>query len=311
MLTKIYHGSLFSALATVYPDHEWLEWMFQGVPRGFWKKQENTRRYFEWLGPKLGVKRLEDWYSFTTEDWDQYGSGGFMSHIFDNSRKKALQRAFPEHDWDAKRFKVYSYDVQSQEELRLMVQRQLAPQLHVAEMEDWYRVSWSQVRTAGFSKLLSKYGGMIEFLTAAYPDHQWDKARFHSQKTKPSQRILRLGIEQIFPNQEIKEEFVLPTTASLRNPMPFDIGVPGFNLVFEYQGEHHYKDAYRYGQQDVAQFSDLDKAAACTRANFTLITVPHWWDGSRDALANTIRLHRPDLFPDPIGDGIPITKPPG
>jgi hypothetical protein len=240
---------------------------------------------------------------------NRHGAAGFMSHVYDNSRKKALQCAFPEHDWDAKRFKIFAYDSQTSEELRTIVERQIAPQLQINSLEDWYRVSWSQFKTSGFSKFLARYGGMFEFLSAIYPEHSWDQTRFRLQKGKPSQRILKLSIEKLFPGHEILEEFVLPSAnapSSQRLPMQFDIGVPGLQLVFEFQGLQHYKDAYRYGQQSEAGTSDLDKAAACSRANYTLISVPHWWDHNSDSLANTIRQSRPDLFPGPIGDGAPI-----
>lgn len=34
--------------------HEWHEWKFSCVTKGYWKTHSNRRRYLEWLGNKLG-----------------------------------------------------------------------------------------------------------------------------------------------------------------------------------------------------------------------------------------------------------------
>jgi hypothetical protein len=46
----------------VYPDHEWLEWNFKLTPKNFWDDIANRKKFIEWLGPKFGIKSLEDWY---------------------------------------------------------------------------------------------------------------------------------------------------------------------------------------------------------------------------------------------------------
>lgn len=203
LLVKRHNGSMYSLLKTVYPDHEWLEWKFQLVPKGFWKHPENVRRYFEWLGTQLGVRKMDDWYDYEVEDWYQYCANGFMSRYFKNSKKVALSFAFPEHVWDAKRFKLSAYQNISIDEIRQTLETTLVPKLKIQSPEDWYRVSWQQVSDAGFSKLIQKYRGLGELLSDLYPEHQWDKKRFSQRGrggTRAAQRMLHLAVQELFPN---------------------------------------------------------------------------------------------------------------
>ena len=39
------------------------EWLMKGqVPKGFWKKDENIKRYFNWLKKKKNIKTKNDFY---------------------------------------------------------------------------------------------------------------------------------------------------------------------------------------------------------------------------------------------------------
>jgi hypothetical protein len=53
---------------------------------------------------------------------------------------------------------------------------------------------------------------------------------------------------------------------------------------------------------------EVNKYAACAKLGITLIEIPYWWDGSIDSLANTIHKYRPDLIPEPRGNGEAIPE---
>ncbi len=65
---EMYDGSLYKALATVYPEEEWLPWKFDTVPLGFWKHKDNHRKYFDWVSKQLNIKSAQDWYKVTRKD---------------------------------------------------------------------------------------------------------------------------------------------------------------------------------------------------------------------------------------------------
>src|SRR5438132_981027 len=49
LLSGYYNNSPSKALQSVYGEHTWVLWKFGQTPKGFWKKIENQRQYFDWL----------------------------------------------------------------------------------------------------------------------------------------------------------------------------------------------------------------------------------------------------------------------
>src|SRR5262249_40717127 len=66
-LLRPFGDSLLPLLKDYLPEYEWLEWRFQQVPKGFWDKQANRRRYLDRLGQQLGIKQPEDWYQLSIQ----------------------------------------------------------------------------------------------------------------------------------------------------------------------------------------------------------------------------------------------------
>jgi len=77
--------------------------------------------------------------------------------------------------------------------------------------------------------------------------------------------------------------------------MELDVFIPALNLAFEYQGEQHYFPHYLYGPPEEQQRRDKEKREACEREGIKLISVPFWWDGSKESLASTINKYAPDI----------------
>jgi hypothetical protein len=48
MLQK-YGGSVYSAVSTIYPNHQWLEWKFSSLRPSFWNERDNQRRFLQWV----------------------------------------------------------------------------------------------------------------------------------------------------------------------------------------------------------------------------------------------------------------------
>mmetsp|Transcript_23095 Transcript_23095/g.32216 ORF Transcript_23095/g.32216 Transcript_23095/m.32216 type:complete len:376 (+) Transcript_23095:2-1129(+) len=98
--------------------------------------------------------------------------------------------------------------------------------------------------------------------------------------------------------------------------MQLDVFIPSLSLAFEYQGQQHYHDLHYFAPQRQYQERDLEKKAACDRANITLVQVPYWWNRTESSLASTIKKIRPEvsiagsfLFDNPIPESPPGYRP--
>lgn len=58
-----YDNSLHKALSSLYPDHDWLPWAFESVPRGFWDILENQKKFLDWFAKEAGITKMEQWYT--------------------------------------------------------------------------------------------------------------------------------------------------------------------------------------------------------------------------------------------------------
>lgn len=62
-ILRRYGNSLKNALKSIYPEYKWDDSKFPQVPTGFWKDPAIQKQSLEAIGKKLGVEKLDDWYS--------------------------------------------------------------------------------------------------------------------------------------------------------------------------------------------------------------------------------------------------------
>jgi hypothetical protein len=89
--------------------------------------------------------------------------------------------------------------------------------------------------------------------------------------------------------------------------MEFDLFLPEYSLAFEYQGEHHYYEVYKFGPHKLFSQRDERKRNASRNAGITLVEIPYWWDFKMESLRATVYQYCPELIRDP-GNGTPISK---
>ncbi len=57
------HDSVSQLFSTLYPDFEWLPWLFGKVPKNYWGDVNNQLKFLNWAGKKLNINKMEDWYN--------------------------------------------------------------------------------------------------------------------------------------------------------------------------------------------------------------------------------------------------------
>jgi hypothetical protein len=162
-LKRFYAGSLLNAVRDNYPSHEWLEWKFNRVPRGFWKKLENRRRFFDRLvvskWPEIVLSETESDYraqlsdklhSITKEDVYKAGGGSMLLHVYHDSVVDAVRELFGQ-DTNVKvwKFSKVPTNFWDSAQNRRNFFLEISPRLGVNTMSDWYQISSKAVFDQG------------------------------------------------------------------------------------------------------------------------------------------------------------------
>jgi hypothetical protein len=96
------HGScLGKLLMSLYPEYNWIPWMFEKSPN--FSIRENLDSYLNWIKKKLYIKKEEDWYDVSLEHLkimkgNSITREGYMGLI------KVLQYHMPNRIWQMKYF---------------------------------------------------------------------------------------------------------------------------------------------------------------------------------------------------------------
>ena len=306
-LMQFCRNSLFTMLASHYPDHTWTPWKFHQVPKRYWKEVANQKDCVERIGKELEVRSLEDWYGIKQSQLVASGGRGLLTY-FSNSFPRMLTHLYPDHKWQLWKFLHTPRGFWgNSEELKNYVEY-LAGKLRVEKLDDWYRVSLDHVERFGPTTSFKRHGGISKVLSQIYPKHTWDLKRLESPNlSKASQWRLRKSVEQLFPNTIVLEDYHQEGLLfSSGQKMQIDVYIPSMKLAFEYQGKQHFHSVHVFGPQEDIFFRDQQKRQTCAELGITLIEIPYWWDFELESLAGTVALKRPEL--GLLGDPIPTVE---
>jgi len=181
---RYYRGRPSEMLRSLLPEYDWCEWLFPVAPKTFWDSVENQRRFIEWLGGEMGVRRWQDWYRVTERDFKRHGGDSLLTR-YNYSLLVIFSSLFPEHDWKPWLFTRVPANYWKRPENRRLYMRWLGEQLGYRKTEDWYRVAHRDVEQHQGTTLLSNrhFGSIPALLADAFPEYPWDLRQFKSHVT--------------------------------------------------------------------------------------------------------------------------------
>ncbi len=66
---------------------------------GYWNEKENRRDFFDRLGKRLQITKVEEWYRFGAKEVKELEGGkGILKH-FEGSFVNAITQTYTDHDW--------------------------------------------------------------------------------------------------------------------------------------------------------------------------------------------------------------------
>ena len=284
-----YNGRFILALQNLYPEHNW-DLLSIKKTKNFWEFKKNRTNFLERIYEKFELNSLDDWYNIKQEIIKENGGSGLLKK-FKGSLFKALKMDYPNYIWDISltkckgRWNEFNYKI-----FALKLQKYYL----VNKKDDWYRISQVQVNSL-FSNIHSlniRSLSVMKILKTVYPKEHFNKYLLKARLKKSSQRRLWVAIQKLLINHHILEEYIHPTFRYKTGcNFRFDIYVPSILLALEYQGEQHFDDSPNvFSNIEVYQHRDEEKRESCDKRGIILISIPFWWSGSEERLANTVFL---------------------
>jgi hypothetical protein len=192
LLKNKYNSSPYLLLTSLYPNYNWLPWLFRQTPDIIWEDFKYHKIYAKWLGEILEYTNPEDWYGISKTDFIKNKGFGLLQGHYDSSFRKFLKKIFPEYEWLEWRFTQTAKGYFDTFDNHTKFVEYLKQKLNYKTNKDWYKLS---------SELIHKYGGggliythyqnsVYKFLTKLIPDY-----KFLPWKFKCSYRGLWENIE--------------------------------------------------------------------------------------------------------------------
>eukprot|EP01118_Nematostelium_gracile_P006691 TRINITY_DN2154_c0_g1_i1.p1 TRINITY_DN2154_c0_g1~~TRINITY_DN2154_c0_g1_i1.p1 ORF type:complete len:503 (+),score=96.97 TRINITY_DN2154_c0_g1_i1:89-1597(+) len=194
LLRTVYDGSLTKALQSVYPDHKWFPWKFpERLSPGSWTNMQIRTDLMEYLKSQLNLQTMEDWYTVTQKDIYDHGGGSLLMRYHHNSAADMITSMFPEHYWDFNKFHQTPRGASHRLRLEKQVVNNIAKQLNITKMEDWYSITSDQIRHCQGADLLYKYhNSPSKMMTSLFPEHKWLLWKFSDRLLPGSWNSMRL-----------------------------------------------------------------------------------------------------------------------
>lgn len=195
-LLRLFKGSIARTLESVFPEYSWLPWKFGNVCGIFWKDLENQRKYLEWLGIGLGIKKMEDWYKVRAADIPSEST--LLHNHYGRSLVKALMTIYPEHDWIVWKFDKVPVGYWNDMNHRRKFMDWVGSELKVKDMRGWYRIKSRDIQQLGGAGLLNCYEkSLASALISIYPEHDWNPLDFENipKGTFDNEKLVKVYLE--------------------------------------------------------------------------------------------------------------------
>lgn len=139
-LAQCCNNSPSIAAKKLFPDYDYKPWLFQKTSQKFWKKSENQKKYFAYLGKRLGYKKPSDWYKVSQSDFVKNNGYGLLMQ-YKKSPIKIVQSLISGYEFKPWLFKNVALNFWSYKKNRKEYMDWLGEKLGYIRPEDWYQVT--------------------------------------------------------------------------------------------------------------------------------------------------------------------------
>ena len=249
---------------------------------GYWEDENNVKKFLLKIKDIYNLQTIEDWNKLSFNQIKENG-GNTLLYKYSIFELKCI--GFPEGKsyFDFARKPLGFWD---HKENIIQFLNELKIKLQLNTNEDWSRLSKQQIKLHGGDGLAEKYS--LEEIVQFYDPNI--KLSIINENKKSSQRWLFLQIQQLFPGEEIVEDYFHPEISRDSGiSVQFDIFLINKNIAFEYHGKQHYEDLPSLHHSiEMYQNRDKEKSKLCEKYGIKLIIIPYWWNNRFESLKQSI-----------------------
>lgn len=257
-------------------------------PKGYWNDKNNIKEFIKNIKLQLNLNSPEQWNRISSKDIISFGGSSILkiyplhelkcmgsdeirlnkNNLFSHQKRK---KSFPNGYWD---------DINNVNNFIKNVENFY----NLNTVEDWNRISREQIQVIGGNGIFSKYkiSDIIKMGISIHNNNNNDiskKVDIIDNKYKRSvQRMLFLQIQQLFPKEEIIEDFYHEKISRESGlSVQFDIFIIDKNIAIEYHGKQHYEDnPVAFAPLEMYQQRDKEKENLCNIFGIHLIIIPYY-----------------------------------
>jgi hypothetical protein len=189
-----------------YPQHTWHVWEFACVPHRWWVNQGHRKKFLDWLGGKMQITHMEQWYDVTARQIHEHGGGHLLTYYYLNSPSMFITQTYPEFPWQIWRF----FQVRNGWWAHVKWQRSyldwFAAKIGIVDIlptDSWVK-GWHQngilgrMRKTGGKALVEHYkGDLLVMLCTAYPEREHEITTFQADNFH-HQQLLHDSLRELF-----------------------------------------------------------------------------------------------------------------
>ena len=253
---------------------------------GYWEIFDNVQNFINELRDIYQLSTIDDWNKLSQKHIQKNG-GITLLRKYSMYELKCI--GCPEGSSHFSKFSKHKPPGfwKNKENVKNFIEN-LQQNLNVNSIDDWKRVSRSQITNHGGRGLLHEMSKNDFIRTYSHSNEL-----IFDKKVRSSQRWLFLQVQKLFPDEEIVEDYFHSEISRESGfPVQFDIYLVNRNIAIEYHGKQHYEDipSAGFASLEMYQNRDYEKEKLCSKYNLKLIVIPYWWNNELDSLKNTINL---------------------
>ena len=181
-LLSLYSHNLEKLFSSIFPNYPWQFEQFSLYSFIYFQSFENQKKFMDDLFEKWKMTSLDDWLTISRNKLINNKGRNLIVYHYKNDINQLLLSIYQNYPWSFAKNNFEKY--LSQIDTQRKIIEEIFVKLKLNELNDWLKVTRSQMLKNGGRKLLNYYeNNMQKLLKSIYPFHHW---QFGQLKFQPN-----------------------------------------------------------------------------------------------------------------------------